>query len=181
MNRKDTKESILTLLRKIRKAPVKMTIRTTLMVGFPGETEEEFQELCDFIKEIRFDDLGVFMYSPQEGTPAAVMEGQIPEDVKQARYHEIMPIQAKISEENDQDCIGQTAEALVEEIMEEENGKMLAKGRTSFQAPEVDGNVYIENPGALKPGDFTTVRITDGYAYDLIAEKIINRRSYHDY
>jgi ribosomal protein S12 methylthiotransferase len=172
MNRKDTKESILTLLRKIRKAPVKMTIRTTLMVGFPGETEEEFQELCDFIKEIRFDDLGVFMYSPQEGTPAAVMEGQIPEDVKQARYHEIMSIQAKISEENDQDCIGQTAEALVEEIMEEENGKMLAKGRTSFQAPEVDGNVYIENPGALKPGDFTTVKITDGYAYDLIAEKI---------
>ena len=84
----------------------------------------------------------------------------------------MMAKQAKSSEENDQDGIGQTAEALVEEIMEEENGKMLAKGRTSFQAPEVDGNVYIENPGALKPGNFTPVKITDGYAYDLIAERV---------
>lgn len=171
MNRRDSKESILALLRKLRKSPVKMTIRTTLMVGFPGETEEDFQELCDFVKEIRFDDMGVFQYSPQEGTPAARMADQVPEEVKEDRYHRLMAIQAKISEENDRAAVGMKTEALVEEIMNED-GHPLAKGRTSFQAPEVDGNVYIENPGNLAPGDFVPVRITDGYAYDLIAERV---------
>ena len=149
-----------------------MTIRTTLMVGFPGETDEDFQKLCDFIKEVRFDDMGAFKFSPQDGTPAARMTDQVPEEVKENRYHELMAIQAAISEENNEDLIGRETEALVEELVDDGEGHMQAKGRTAFQAPEVDGNVYIDNPGDLKPGDFVKVKITDGYAYDLIAERV---------
>lgn len=172
MHRRDSAESIRTLLHKLRHASVPMTIRTTLMVGFPGETEADFQELLDFIHEVKFDDMGAFKYSPQEGTPAARMDGQVPEEVKEDRYHRLMAAQAAISEENDQKAIGLVTEALVEEIIDTGDGHLQAKGRTSFQAPEVDGNVYIDNPGDLAPGDFVKVRITDGYAYDLIAERV---------
>lgn len=172
MNRRDSSASIRTLLAKLRSAPVPMTIRTTLMVGFPGETEEDFQQLLDFIQEVKFDDLGAFTFSPQDGTPAARMDGQIPEEIKEDRYHKLMAAQAAISEENDQKAIGMETEALVEELIETEDGLIQAKGRTIFQAPEVDGNVYIDNPGDAAPGDFIKIRITDGYAYDLIAERI---------
>lgn len=172
MNRRDSSASIRTLLTKLRSAPVPMTIRTTLMVGFPGETEEDFQQLLDFIQEVKFDDLGAFTFSPQDGTPAARMDGQIPEEIKEDRYHKLMAAQAAISEENDQKAIGMETEALVEELIETEDGLIQAKGRTIFQAPEVDGNVYIDNPGDAAPGDFIKIRITDGYAYDLIAERI---------
>ena len=172
MHRRDSSESIRTLLHKLRAASPRMTIRTTLMVGFPGETEKDFKELCDFIKEVRFDDMGAFKFSPQEGTPAARMTDQIEEEVKENRYHELMAIQAGISEENNENLIGVETEALVEELVDDGEGHMQAKGRTAFQAPEVDGNVYIDNPGDLKPGDFVKVKIVDGYAYDLIAERI---------
>lgn len=172
MHRRDSADSIRSLLYKLRHASVPMTIRTTLMVGFPGETEEDFQELLDFIHTVKFDDMGAFKYSPQEGTPAARMADQVPEEVKEDRYHRLMAAQAAISEENDQKAIGLVTEALVEEIIDTGDGHLQAKGRTSFQAPEVDGNVYIDNPGGLKPGDFVKVRITDGYAYDLIAERV---------
>ena len=95
-----------------------MTVRTTLMVGFPGETDQDFQELCDFIKEVKFDDMGAFMFSPQEGTPAARMADQIPEEVKESRYHELMSIQAGISEENNENLIGTETEVLVEELID---------------------------------------------------------------
>jgi ribosomal protein S12 methylthiotransferase len=172
MHRRDSRESILALLRKIRNAPRRITLRTTLMVGFPGETEENFEELCEFIKEIRFDNMGAFKFSPQEGTPAARMGDQVPEDVKEDRYHRLMSIQAAISEENDEALIGQETEAIVEELLEDENGHVTARGRTAFQAPEVDGSLFIENPGDLKPGDFCRVKIVDGYAYDLIGSRI---------
>lgn len=100
------------------------------------------------------------------------MDGQIPEEIKEDRYHKLMAAQAAISEENDQKAIGMETEALVEELIETEDGLIQAKGRTIFQAPEVDGNVYIDNPGDAAPGDFIKIRITDGYAYDLIAERI---------
>ena len=116
--------------------------------------------------------MGAFKFSPQDGTPAARMTDQIPEEIKENRYHELMAIQAAISEENNEDLIGMETEALVEELVDDGEGHIQAKGRTSFQAPEVDGNVYIDNPGNVKPGDFLKVRIIDGYAYDLIAEKI---------
>lgn len=172
MNRRDSSESIRQLLRKIRSVRVPMTVRTTLMVGFPGETEQDFEELLQFVQEVKFDDMGAFMFSPQDGTPAARMDGQIPEEVKEDRYHRLMAAQAAISEENDRNAVGMETEALVEELIDAGNGQLQAKGRTIFQAPEVDGNVYIDNPGDVKPGDFIHVRITDGYAYDLIAERI---------
>ncbi len=170
MHRRDSSESIYALLRKLRAASPRMTIRTTLMVGFPGETDADFQELCDFIQEIKFDDMGAFKFSPQDGTPAARMTDQIDEEVKDDRYHQLMAIQAGISEENNGNLIDTYAEVLVEDIMEDGEGHKQAKGRTSYQAPEVDGNVYIDNPEGLAPGDFVKVHIVDGYAYDLIGE-----------
>lgn len=172
MRRQDTAESIRLLLHKLKQAQPKITVRTTLMVGFPGETDSDFEELCEFIKEIRFDDLGAFMYSPQDGTPAAHMPNQVPESIKEERYHKLMAIQAKISEENDRALIGTTTEVLIEEILKDKKGFVQAKGRAIFQAPEVDGSIYVEGSKDILPGDFIKVRITDGYAYDLIGEKI---------
>lgn len=172
MRRQDTAESIRLLLHKLKQAQPKITVRTTLMVGFPGETDSDFEELCEFIKEIRFDDLGAFMYSPQDGTPVAHMPNQVPESIKEERYHKLMAIQAKISEENDRALIGTTTEVLIEEILKDKKGFVQAKGRAIFQAPEVDGNIYVEGSKDILPGDFIKVRITDGYAYDLIGEKI---------
>ena len=142
------------------------------MVGFPGETEEDFQELVDFVKETKFDAMGAFMFSPQDGTPAAKMDGQIADDVKEARYDLLMATQAAVSEENDQRLIGREMDVLVEELTETEDGGRQAIGRTELQAPEVDGVTYVENPGDAQVGDYIRVRITDGYAYDLIAERI---------
>lgn len=172
MHRKDSSKDIKALLKKLKTVTNKMTIRTTLMLGFPGETEGSFRALCDFIREIKFDHMGAFIFSPQEGTPAARMPDQIEEDVKQNRYHELMSIQAKISEGNNEKLIGTQTEVLVEEIITDEKGRMQAKGRAKFQAPEVDGNIYIDNPKNLNPGDFVNVEIIDGYAYDLIAKEI---------
>lgn len=172
MNRRDSSESIRALLRKIRDTKPQITVRTTLMVGFPGETETDFETLLNFVKDVRFDDMGAFTFSPQDGTPAAKMDGQVPEEVKEERYHQLMSLQAAISEENNEQIVGREAEAVVEELIVSEDGQVQAKGRTSFQAPDVDGNVYIDHPGNVAPGDFIRVRITDGYAYDLMAERI---------
>lgn len=172
MHRRDSSTSIRRLLDKLRSQKPRINIRTTLMVGFPGETEEDFRQLCDFVKEYKFDDLGAFKFSPQDGTPAAHMADQVDEDVKEERYHELMSVQASISEQNNIHLIGTETEVLVEELIEDGEGNVQAKGRAFFQAPEVDGNTYIENGSGLKPGDFVKVRIVDGYAYDLIAEKI---------
>lgn len=172
MHRRDSSASIRRLLDKLRSQKPRINIRTTLMVGFPGETEEDFRQLCDFVKEYKFDDLGAFKFSPQDGTPAAHMADQVDEDVKEERYHELMSVQASISEQNNIHLIGTETEVLVEELIEDGEGNVQAKGRAFFQAPEVDGNTYIENGSGLKPGDFVKVRIVDGYAYDLIAEKI---------
>ena len=121
-----------------------ITLRTSIIVGFPGETDEQFEELCDFVKEIKFDNMGVFTYSQEEGTPAGAREDQVPEEVKEERYHVLMSIQAAISEENNRDLEGTVDYAMVEEIEDGENGTLLAKGRLKPQAPDVDGNMYIE-------------------------------------
>ncbi|MFR1862972.1 MAG: 30S ribosomal protein S12 methylthiotransferase RimO [Dialister invisus] len=172
MHRRDSSKSIKTLLKKLRNTIPYITIRTTLMVGFPGETEEDFKELLAFIKAVKFDNMGAFTYSAQAGTPAARMVDQIAEKIKENRYHELMAVQAEISEENNRNLIGIDTEVLVEELLHDGCGNFQAKGRASFQAPEVDGDVYIDNPGNLQPGDFVKVHIIDGYAYDLIAERI---------
>lgn len=170
MNRKDSQEDVRNLMHKLCRNGRKLTLRSTFIVGFPGETEEEFQELCDFVKEIEFDDVGVFTYSQEEGTPAARMEEQIPEEVKEERYHELMAIQAKVSERRNQDIEGTIHTFLVEKI-EENEGICQAAGRIEIQAPDVDGLTYVEHADGLKPGDMVPVRIVQGFAYDLVAER----------
>ncbi|MDY6084305.1 MAG: 30S ribosomal protein S12 methylthiotransferase RimO [Dialister sp.] len=173
MHRRDTSTKIKKLLEKIRSACPEIMVRTTLMVGFPGETEADFKELYDFVDTVHFDAMGAFTFSPQDGTPAARMQDQVSEEVKQERYHKLMALQAAVSEKNNEALVGTTAEVLVEEIFADDKGQIRAKGRASFQAPEVDGNVYVDDPGDVHPGDFIMVKLTAGYAYDLVGERII--------
>ncbi|MDU6913491.1 MAG: MiaB/RimO family radical SAM methylthiotransferase [Veillonella sp.] len=147
MNRRDDRNDIERLLKKIRNAPTHITLRTSIIVGFPGETDEQFEELCDFVKEIKFDNMGVFTYSQEAGTPAGAREDQIPEDLE-----------------------GTIDYAMVEEIEEGENNTLLAKGRLKSQAPDVDGNMYIEDCGEdIQPGDILKVQVEQGFAYDVVA------------
>ena len=170
MNRKDTRESVEELLTKIRTRIPNVVIRSSFIVGFPGETKEQYEALCDFVKKQRFDKVGVFTYSREEDTPAYDMEDQISEEVKQERYHELMSIQCKISEEINQEVEGRTLEVLVEgRDMEQEN---IAYGRSYREAPEIDGQVYIEGDSDSKPGDFIKVKILQGFTYDILGEKI---------
>lgn len=169
MHRKDRRADIEKLLQNVRAKADHVTLRTSLIVGFPGETKEQFEELCEFVEEVRFDNMGVFTYSQEDGTAAGLMDNQIPEEVKEERYHTLMAIQAKISEENNRDLEGRTYRAIVEEIETSEEGS-LAKGRLEVQAPDVDGNMYIENPEGLSVGDIVEVEVVQGFAYDVIAE-----------
>lgn len=172
MNRKDTRENIVALLHKIRNRSEHITLRTSLIVGFPGETEEQFQELADFVKDIRFDHMGVFTYSQEDGTPAGVMDDQIPEEVKEERYHTLMAIQAQVSEEHNRDLEGTIHQGLIEAIDEVEPGKFLARGRLQMQAPDVDGNMYVEDVTGLSEGDIVTVKVSQGFAYDVVVETV---------
>lgn len=170
MNRRDSREDIERLLKKIRNAPTHVTLRTSIIVGFPGETDEQFQELCEFVKDIKFDNMGVFTYSQEEGTIAGAREDQVPEDVKEERYHTLMSIQAAISEENNRDLEGTIDYAMIEELEEGDNDTVLAKGRLKSQAPDVDGNMYIEDCGdKVKAGDIVQVQVEQGFAYDVVA------------
>ncbi|MCH4179075.1 MAG: 30S ribosomal protein S12 methylthiotransferase RimO [Megasphaera sp.] len=169
MNRRDSKEDVLKLMKKLCSHGRKLTIRSTFIVGFPGETEEEFQELCDFVQQTAFDDVGVFTYSREEGTPAARMDNQIPENVKEDRYHTLMSIQAKVSEQRNQEMEGTVHTFLVEKITEK-NGARQAVGRIEVQAPDVDGLTYVEDAKNIQVGDMVPVRIVQGFAYDVVAE-----------
>ena len=170
MNRKDSRADIERLLTNVRAKANHVTLRTSIIVGFPGETDEEFKELCDFVKTVRFDNMGVFTYSREEGTPAGAMEDQVPEEVKEERYHTLMAIQAAISEENNRDLEGTHHKAIIESMEENEDGTLLAKGRLEVQAPDVDGNMYIENAEGLSEGDIVPVTVVQGFAYDVICE-----------
>ena len=172
MNRKDTRENIVDLLHKIRNRSEHITLRTSLIVGFPGETEEQFQELAEFVKDIRFDNMGVFTYSQEDGTPAGMMKDQIPEEVKEERYHTLMAIQAQVSEEHNRDLEGTIHQGLIEAIDEVEPGKFLARGRLQMQAPDVDGNMYVEDVTGLSEGDIVTVKVSQGFAYDVVVETV---------
>lgn len=170
MNRRDSREDIERLLKKIRSASTHVTLRTSIIVGFPGETDEQFQELCEFVKDIKFDNMGVFTYSQEEGTIAGAREDQVLEEVKEERYHTLMSIQAAISEENNHDLEGTIDYAMIEELETGDNDTILAKGRLKSQAPDVDGNMYIEDCGdKVKPGDILQVQVEQGFAYDVVA------------
>ncbi|MBO4796903.1 MAG: MiaB/RimO family radical SAM methylthiotransferase, partial [Verrucomicrobia bacterium] len=194
MGRRTPEKQIRALLDKIRERIPGVTIRTTFIVGFPGETEEYFQSLMDFVKEQRFQKVGAFTYSAQEGTRAAVMTGTVPEAVKRKRLERLMRLQRDISLEQQRAMIGKTLKVLVErpiteneiegvEVANGESGRTRGSmGRllsldTSYwvargagDAPDVDGRVYVRNVPEEKAGDFLEVKVTDCREYDLLAE-----------
>lgn len=170
MNRYDTRAQVETLLEKLRTRIPGITIRTTFIVGFPGETEEDFAELQDFMEKQRFENAGVFQYSQEEGTVAGAMPNQIDQEVKENRYHELMALQAGISEEIHQDREGEELDVLVEGF-DEENDK-LAFGRSIHEAPDIDGNIFIEGAEDVQIGDIVRVRILQGFTYEMVGELI---------
>jgi ribosomal protein S12 methylthiotransferase len=166
MNRKDKKEDIISLMAKIRNKFEKSIIRTTLIVGFPNETEEDLNELNEFIKENKFDHLGVFAYSKEEGTAGDLMENQVDEDVKIARRQTIMDTQQKISYSLNKEHIGETMKGIV--VGKQGNSYLV---RTYFNAPDdIDGNIYISSNRKLEMGEEVTIKITSCSIYDLEGE-----------
>lgn len=163
MNRASTGEQVRNLISKIRKEIPDVTLRTSLIVGFPGETEEQFNELYDFVKEIQFDKLGVFEYSKEDGTPAEKLKEQISSKVKNQRWNKIMKLQQKVSKEKLKKYIGQECEVLIEKITDK-----YIIGRTKMDVPDMDGLVYIENTVNANIGEFINCIVTNVEEYDLI-------------
>ncbi len=165
MRRPYRPEEILRLLEKIRAEVPQVAVRTSIIVGFPGETERDFLTLLDFLKAASFDHLGAFIYSPEEGTLAAKMPGQLSEEEKRARFEEVMLLQQEISAQRLRQRLGQETEVLIEGL--DERGRLY--GHARFQAPEVDGVTVIEK-GEASPGDLVRVRLQEAGVYDLSAE-----------
>ena len=164
MNRHSTTESIKDTLCRLRKAIPDIHIRTTLITGFPGEREEDFDELVDFVENQKFERLGVFAYSREEGTVAGEMENQIDEEIKQARADSIMRRQMDISREVNEEKVGRIFEVLVDG--QDEEGAYI--GRTQYDAPEIDNTVIFQAEQELVPGDLVKVVITDAFDYDIV-------------
>ena len=164
MNRHSTTESIKDTLCRLRKAIPDIHIRTTLITGFPGEGEEDFDELVDFVESQKFERLGVFAYSREEGTVAGDMENQIDEEIKQARADSIMRRQMDISREVNEEKVGRIFEVLVDG--QDEEGAYI--GRTQYDAPEIDNTVIFQAEQELVPGDLVRVVITDAFDYDIV-------------
>lgn len=170
MRRRDRLEDTKALLKKLRQRIPDIVIRTTFIVGFPGETEEDFAVLKEFVEEQKFENAGVFQYSQEENTAAAAMPDQIPEEVKQARYDELMAVQAGISEEIHKSLEDRELEVVIEGFDEEEPS--LAFARSYREAPDIDGNIFVENADGLNPGDFIKVKVDQGFAYEVVANRI---------
>lgn len=168
MNRKTSKEHIIKTLKNLRKSVPDIVIRTTFIVGFPGESDDDFNQLVDFIKDIKFDKLGVFEYSKEEDTWAASLDEQIPDSIKEERKNEIMAIQSEISAEILTKKIGKRLETLIEEEVDEEN----YVGRTYMDSPEIDGVTYVHSAKNLEIGSFVQVDVVDSLDYDLVGEII---------
>ncbi|MBU1045140.1 MAG: 30S ribosomal protein S12 methylthiotransferase RimO [Candidatus Omnitrophica bacterium] len=166
MGRKVSKQQIKSLIKQIRAKLPDVALRTSLIVGFPQESEANFKELYDFVKTAEFERLGVFAYSQEENTLAAKLKGQIPEKIKQRRLKKIMTLQQEIIIKKHNALIGREIDVLIEEVPE----KNLAAGRSQFDAPDVDGLIYV-NGENLQPGDMVKVKITDSMVYDLIGDK----------
>lgn len=174
MNRKTTKESIIKLIEKLRKEIPDVIIRSTVMCGFPGETENDFNELYEFIKWAKFDKLGCFTYSKEEGTAASRMPEQVHSSTKKSRYNKIMKEQQEISNENLQKFIGRKFKTLIEDAYVNDKGELYFVGRTYMDTPEIDGYVYIKGNKELQEtvqiNTFIECRITEVREYDLIGE-----------
>ncbi|NOT37227.1 MAG: 30S ribosomal protein S12 methylthiotransferase RimO [Saprospiraceae bacterium] len=167
MKRQITKNESVNLIHMIREKIPEITLRTTILVGFPGETNEEFQELCDFVREARFNRLGVFTYSHEEGTTAYELDDIITDEIKQERAQELMNIQSQISLEHNQAFIGKVLKVIIDR---KEGSHYI--GRTEMDSPEVDNEVLIDANQYCRVGDFVKIRVTDCIEYDLYAEII---------
>ena len=162
MKRPGDSENMLARIRQWRETCPELTLRSTFIVGFPGETEAEFEELLDFIEEVQIDRLGAFAYSPVQGAAANALPDHVPPEVQQERLARLMLLQEEISEERLARKVGKTLTVLIDEVDEEG-----AIARSSADAPEIDGLVYIENGQQLNVGDFVEVKITDSDTHDL--------------
>ena len=173
MNRHGDSKTIRDAVTRLRAAVPDITLRTTVIVGFPGETEEEFSELCEFIKEARFDRLGAFAYSPEEDTPAALLPDQIEEQEKQDRYDTVMATQLPIAEEKNQRKVGKTLTVLCEGY---DPVAETHYGRSAADAPDVDGKIYFSAPRRLAVGEFYKVKIDDVLDYDLVGHLVTKKK-----
>lgn len=167
MGRRTTKEQLVHIVGKLREEIPDITLRTTLITGFPGETEEQHEELMAFVDEMEFERLGVFTYSPEEDTPAAVMTGQIPEEVKEERQAELMELQQDIVFDQAEAMVGKEVLVMIEGKVADENAYV---GRTYKDAPGVDGLIFVNTEKELMSGDFAMVTVTGALEYDLIGE-----------
>ena len=167
MGRRTSKQELVDIIGKLRSEIPDICLRTTLITGFPGETQEQHEELMEFVDEMEFDRLGVFTYSPEEDTPAAEMPDQIDEEVKLDRQAELMELQQEIAFDNAQDMVGREVLVMIEGKVADENAYV---GRTYRDAPNVDGLIFINTDEELLSGDFARVRVTGAVDYDLIGE-----------
>lgn len=167
MGRRTSKAQLIEIIEKLRREIPDITLRTTLITGFPGETEEQHEELMDFVDQMEFDRLGVFTYSPEEDTPAATMPDQIEESVKEDRQAELMELQQDIAFEQAEDMIGREVLVMIEGKIADENAYV---GRTYKDAPNVDGLIFVNTDEELMSGDFARVKVTGALEYDLIGE-----------
>ena len=167
MGRRTTKQELIDIIEKLRREIPDICLRTTLITGFPGETEEQHEELIEFVDEMEFDRLGVFTYSPEEDTPAEKMPDQIDEEVKEERQAELMELQQEIAFDNAERMIGREVLVMIEGKVADENAYV---GRTYRDAPNVDGLIFINTDEELLSGDFARVKVTGALEYDLIGE-----------
>ena len=167
MNRHGGKELILEAIKRLRDEVPDIVLRTTAMVGFPGETDEDFTELCEFVKDVKFERFGAFTFSPEEGTLAAEMDDQIDEQLKQDRYDILMQTQLTVSEEHNAESIGKTLTVLCDGY---DRIAEIYYGRSYADAPDVDGKVYFKSTMPVNSGEFVSVKITEALDYDLIGE-----------
>jgi ribosomal protein S12 methylthiotransferase len=170
MNRRYSRDQIIELIRRVRTHLPEVALRTTFLVGFPGETDDDIVQLTEFISSERIDHVGIFGYANEEGCPAEKYDGHIAEDLKEHRVQEVMKLQSAISAEILQKYVGTRETVLVEGLSSETD--LLLAGRTRFQAPEIDGCVLI-NDGIASPGDMVDVEITEAQIYDLVGRIVI--------
>jgi len=169
MNRRTTKDDLVRLIARLKNDIPGIVLRTSIIVGFPGETEKDFKELLSFIKDTEFDRLGAFLYSEEEGTSASRMKGRIPEETARERLDRLMELQKNISERRNKRFLGKRVRVLIDEKPESPGGSFF--GRTEADAPETDGGVFVSGEG-IKVGQFYDVKITDTLEYDLVGEAI---------
>lgn len=172
MNRHGDSKMIRDVLAKLRREVPGIVIRTTFIVGFPGETEEDFEELCRFVEEQRFEHMGVFTYSPEEGTPAATMDGQIDEQTKQDRMDILMKLQMQINAEQNEEKIGKTIRVLTEDYDPVSEAHF---GRSAADAPDIDGKVYFKSDRRVAPGTMIDVKIREAVDYDLFGRAVLSK------